>query len=104
MVRNTRGVLLFEFDSLLVGLAAELAGILTLPAQADLLDATLGIVHRNRYDNLLVRRHINRLTVLRDFSPLFRLKIVRLPDEGWGRDIRTGNCDLRDRLQTPHQG
>src|SRR5262245_53573133 len=104
MIGDARGVLLFEFDGLLFGVAAEFTRILTLPAKADVFHAALEIFHGNCHDNLLVRRHVKRLPVLRDFSRLLCLKIICLPDESWGRGIGSGKRDRRDWLQTPHQG
>ena len=104
MIGDARGVLLFEFDGLLFGVVTEFARILTLPAKADVFHAALGIFHGDCHDDLFVRRHVKSLPVLRDFSPLFCLKIICLPDKSWGRGIGSGNWDRRDWLQTPHQG
>jgi hypothetical protein len=79
MVRNARGVLKLEFDGLLFGLAAEFPCVLGLPGKGNFLNATLRIVHGKRYDNLLASLHIKSLPIFRDFAPLLRLEIIRLP-------------------------
>src|SRR5574341_27638 len=104
MVRDARGVLLFEFDGLLFDLSAKFARILTFPTKGDIFHATVEIFHDKRHHNLLAGLNSKGLTVLRNHSPLLRLKIIRLPDKGWRRCIRTGNRNLGDRLRTARQG
>jgi hypothetical protein len=53
MVRDARGVLLFEFDGLLFDLATELARILSLPTKVDIWDRLRTVRQGETKENMI---------------------------------------------------
>src|SRR5262245_237140 len=73
-------------------------------AQGDISHTAVKVFHGQRYHILIAGGHVKYLAILEDLLTFLRLHVVRLPDHGRGRYIRTGNRDPGDRLRTPDQG